>query len=418
MNQNCNKEICIAVIGAGRATELHMEAIKRVKTVSIRKKWIVSKTNERLMISKNRFNFEFSTFDFDKVLEDPEVDVIDICTPPYSHYEMISKAIKAKKHVICEKPISGYFGVDSDLKPIGKNVSKLKMYSKLCEELDELSELIRDNPNITFMYAENFIYAPAVTKAVEIISSKKSTILYAKGEESLKGSSSPVAGDWSKTGGGTFIRTGSHPLSAILYLKNEEAKAKSTHVYVKSIFADMSTVTDILSTHEHRHISANPIDVEDAGTLIITFSDGTKANIVATDTLLGGSKNEIELYCNDVAIKCKLTLNDLMQTYLLDSDGLDNVEFSEMLPSKLGWNNLFISDDIIRGYVDEMQDFSECVAYGKKPKSNFYLAYDTIKIIYAAYLSSELGKRIDFVRKEDTPENTVGSLLMDYEISF
>lgn len=66
------------------------------------------------------------------------------------------------------------------------------------------------------MYAENFVYAPAVLKAAEIITAKKSRILYAKGEESLKGSSSPVAGEWDKTGGGTFIRTGSHPLSAIL----------------------------------------------------------------------------------------------------------------------------------------------------------------------------------------------------------
>ena len=30
---------------------------------------------------------------------------------------------------------------------------------------------------------------------------------------------------WDKTGGGTFIRTGSHPLSAILWLKQQEAKA-------------------------------------------------------------------------------------------------------------------------------------------------------------------------------------------------
>ena len=34
-----------------------------------------------------------------------------------------------------------------------------------------------------------------------------------KGEESLKGSSSPVAGKWNKTGGGILVRTGTHPLT-------------------------------------------------------------------------------------------------------------------------------------------------------------------------------------------------------------
>ncbi len=63
---------------------------------------------------------------------------------------------------------------------------------------------------------------------------KKSQILFAKGEESLKGSSSPVAGEWNKTGGGTFIRTGAHPLSAILWLKQKEAEAQNINIQQKA----------------------------------------------------------------------------------------------------------------------------------------------------------------------------------------
>lgn len=400
MKKNVSNEICVAVIGAGRATELHMNAYKIVKDVTVRFKWIVSKTDKRLLLAKKRYGFENASLNYDDALNDPEVDLIDICTPPYSHSSMIIKAIKSNKHIICEKPLTGYFGKNDDPLPIGKKVSRKNMYEFLLKELDDIHNFLRNSETI-FMYAENFIYAPAISKAEEIITSKQSKILYAKGEESLKGSSSPVAGDWSKTGGGTFIRTGSHPLSAILYLKREEAKAKNIDIYVKSVLADMSTITNDLTEYEHRHISARPNDVEDMGTLILTFSDGTKANIIATDTLLGGSKNEIELYCNDIAIKCKLTLNDIMETYLLDGDGLDNVDFSEMLPSKIGWNKPFIADETIRGYAAQMQDFVNCVVNKKEPKSNFYLAYDTIKIIYAAYLSSELGKKIEFIRKQN-----------------
>ena len=173
-----------------------------------------------------------------------------------------------------------------------------------------------------FMYAENFVYAPAIQKAAEIIAAKKSRILYMKGEESLKGSSSAVAGEWAKTGGGTFIRTGTHPLSAILWLKQQEALASGREIRVQSVLADMACVTPGLTAYEHRHIAAKPYDVEDTSTCVISFTDGTRAVVIACDTLLGGSKNYVELYCNDAALSCTLTLNNLMSSYLLDEDGL------------------------------------------------------------------------------------------------
>ena len=80
---------------------------------------------------------------------------------------------------------------------------------------------------------------------------------------------------------------------------------------------------------------------------------------------------------------------------MLDEDGMDGVYISEMLPSKLGWNRPFISDEIIRGYTNEMQDFMESVAYDREPRSGFALASDTVKAVYAAYLSSELGRRVE-----------------------
>ena len=54
-----------------------------------------------------------------------------------------------------------------------------------------------------------------------------------------------------------------------------------------------------------------------------------------------------------------------------------------------------MSDEVLRGYVGEMQDFVECVAYGRRPLCGFDLAYETVKVIYAAYRSAEEGKAIE-----------------------
>ena len=387
-------EICIGMAGAGRATELHINALKRFTGIPLRFKMIVARRKEQLEVAKAIYGFEETSYDFEDLLTDPDIDVIDICTPPYVHEEMIERAMLAGKHVICEKPLTGYFGMSGDEYPIGINVSKKVMYLQLLESIRRLRQIIRKSGK-KFMYAENFVYAPAVLKAAEIITAKKSRILYAKGEESLKGSSSPVAGEWDKTGGGTFIRTGSHPLSAILWLKQQEAKAHGIDIKVKSVIAGMGRITPNLSDYEHRHIAANPVDVEDCGTVILNFTDDSRAVIIAADTLLGGSKNYVELYCNDAAINCTLTMSDLMSTYFLDEDNLDNVYISEMLPSKIGWNKPFLEDEIIRGYTDEMRDFMEAIFYDRDPKAGFDLAYDTIRIIYAAYMSAEMGCKVE-----------------------
>ncbi|MDO5343211.1 MAG: Gfo/Idh/MocA family oxidoreductase [Bacteroidia bacterium] len=388
------KQVVVGMVGANRGAELHVGGYQRVTGIDLRLKTIMARRPEQLEKAKETFGFENLTYSFEELLNDPEINLIDICTPPYAHLDQVKVALKAGKNVVCEKPLAGYCGIAEDQLPIGNTVSKRKMYEKLMQDLEELKDIIEQSDG-RFMYAENFVYAPAIQRAAEIISAKKSKVLFMKGEESLKGSSSPVAGEWAKTGGGTLMRVGSHPLTAILWLKEQEAKARGENIRIQSIVADMGRITPTLTEYEHRHIAAHPHDVEDLCTVCLTFTDGSKATVMANDTLLGGSRNYVELYCNDAAINCNLTLSDLMETYFLDEDGLENVTLSEMLPTKKGWNKPFVVDDIIRGYTGEMQDFCECVAYDKDPQANFNLAYNTTKTIYGAYVAAEEGIRFN-----------------------
>lgn len=42
----------------------------------------------------------------DEIINDPKIDIVDICTPNIFHYETAKKAILAGKHVLCEKPLA------------------------------------------------------------------------------------------------------------------------------------------------------------------------------------------------------------------------------------------------------------------------------------------------------------------------
>lgn len=387
------KEVTIGLVGSGFASHLHCNGYKKVYGLYVRLKTIVDIDIKKAKEVSQKYGFEKATTDFNELLNDDEIDVISICTPPVFHPNMIIKALEAGKHVICEKPLTGYFGKEEDMTPIGKEVSKVKMYETVIEEMDKIKKVI-DNTNKKFMYAENYVYSTSIKKSAEIIKNKKSKILFMKGEESVRGSMSPVAGSWEKTGGGVLLRIGCHPLSGILYLKSVEGKARKENITIKSVVADTGVVSSKLSEKEKKYIAARPIDVEDLGIITITFSDESKALVIAADTLLGGTKNYVEIYCNDNTLMCNLTPTNVLNTYFLDEKGIEDVEISEMLPSKLGWNGVFVSDDVLRGYVGQFQDFMECIAEDREPLANFDLAYKSTKVLYAAYVSASEGKRV------------------------
>jgi len=45
----------------------------------------------------------------EELLNRPDVDVVDICVPPSLHHPFAIKAAEAGKHLIMEKPLTGYF---------------------------------------------------------------------------------------------------------------------------------------------------------------------------------------------------------------------------------------------------------------------------------------------------------------------
>lgn len=381
-------KITVGLVGAGWAGEMHSRAYRRVYGVKINLKSVCA-LGPDLESFAHRHGFRFWTEDFNDLLADPEINVIDIASPPALHKDMIIKALRAGKHVICEKPLTGYFGMPEDSGRIG-DISKEKMLSCIRADMEEIEKALKES-NCHFFYAENWLYTPAFVKACDLILKKGTTVLEMRSFASHKGSHAGYVRSWRGSGGGTMLRNLIHPIGAALYLKQIEAEKKGLRGDVVSLYCDCSRITDGI---DKRHIAASPIDVEDYSHLVLTFRDGTKAELTSTDLCLGGLRNNFEIFGNDAVYFCNFNPNNLLEGYLADESGLEGDLLMEKSDHNMGYQSICIEDELVRGYYGEIQDFMECLHDDREPRSDFSLAKLAMEITSMAYVSAEQGRRL------------------------
>jgi predicted dehydrogenase len=190
----------VGIVGAGFSASFHLRSYQQVKRVPVEIAAIASKTRTRAQQLADRYDIPKVYDDYRSLLDDPSIDVIDLCVPNAIHLPLVLETVKAGKHVICEKPLTGYFGEGEPDKEVGAT-SKRKMLDKVRADLAEVTRVVAEHP-VKFCYAENWIYAPAVRKALEIIDRCVVTgaILEIRGEESHSGSHSEYSKSWRYAG--------------------------------------------------------------------------------------------------------------------------------------------------------------------------------------------------------------------------
>jgi predicted dehydrogenase len=380
------KTVRVGVIGAGWAGEMHAKAYSKVYGVDYELRYLCA-LEDGLDCFARRFGFKNLTKSFDDVINDDEIDLVDIITPSYLHFDMIKKALIAGKDVVCEKPLTGYFGRPGDPEFVG-TVDKKTMLNRVKDELDEIGELLKKTGR-NFCYAENWVYSPVFERASELIKAKKTKLLEIHSVTGHKGSHAKHAPYWKYTGGGTLIRQSIHPIGSAIYMKQLEAEARGEDFGVRSIWCDASAVT--ANIEDKGYLQFSPKDVEDWAQVIITFKDGTKASLTGGDIYVGEILNKMSFYGTDAVYHCNMTPNDILEVYFSDEKGIEKEFIMEKSDHNMGFIRALVSEEYIRGYYGEIQDFLECVSRGDSPKCAFSLARDSLLLVYAAYLSAESG---------------------------
>jgi predicted dehydrogenase len=143
------------------------------------------------------------------------------------------------------------------------------------------------------------------------------------------------------------------------------------------------------------HLRTTYKDIEDFAQMHVVFEDGTFADIFASELVLGGVHNWIEVNTNNHRTICNINPNNAMQTYTPDERHFQDVYIVEKTETKQGWSSVSPDESWFTGYQHEMEAFYRTVAFGDHLESDSSLAADTIATIYAGYLSAGLkGKEV------------------------
>ncbi|NIA22054.1 MAG: Gfo/Idh/MocA family oxidoreductase, partial [Anaerolineaceae bacterium] len=360
----------------------HLECLRRVHGLGVEVVGVTSRRKE----SREKFAAAHGVEAFDSVeAMIGRVDLLDVCSPPLVHEANILAAVKAGKHVVCEKPLTGYFGPAGEDSFCGDKAPKEPMLAAVCESLERISKAVK-KAGVIFGYAENFVYAPAVQKEAEVIRETGAQVLRLIGEESHSGSHSPDYGIWSRAGGGSLVGKGCHPLTALLYLKRVEGQAtRGKPIRPASVTARTHKLTRIDGYRDAGFLR----DIEDYGWMHVVFEDGTVGDVVTGETTLGGCYDYVEVFANNHRSRCRLNPVSMLDLYNPKHEQMADLYLVEKLSSNEGWSPVSANEHYTMGYQDEMQDFVTCAATGREPICGLDLAVDTMTVIYSAYLSDE-----------------------------
>ncbi len=372
------KTVRAGVVGSGFAAKLHVDAMARVHGTLVECAGVYSPTRA----NAERFAAAHGipvAGDLDSLVAG--CDAVHVCAPPAAHEPVAIAALRAGKHAIVEKPFTGAFDpADRQAMHDAALASVARMRAAEAESAGRL------------FYAENWVYAPAIQKEREIVEKTGAQILWMHGEEAHSGSHSPAYGVWAQAGGGSLIGKACHPLAAALYLKRVEGRAANGEpIRPAAVSARTHEITRLPAYRDAGHLRADYRDVEDFGVLHVVFADGTIADIFASEIVMGGIHNWIEICANNHRAVCNINPNTAMQTYNPVESAFRDVYVVEKIGTKQGWAPTAPDEDHFTGFPQEIEAFYRAIADGEAAESDSALAADCVSVVYAGYLSAARG---------------------------
>lgn len=250
------KKIRIGLIGTGYIGRCHAIAYAQAPTVfpldaELILEYLAEITPELAQQKAKEFGFNRSTGNWLDIVQDPNVDVVDICTPNFLHKDIALAAIANGKHVYSEKPLA-------------LTASDAKIMYEAAQKA-----------GVKTLVGFNYIKNPTTQLAREIIQRGEiGEVIHFYGthnEDYLASSDTPL--DWhcvrAKAGLGALGDLAAHIVQMSQYLVGSD---------IEKVIGDMETV--IKNRPNPNNLTERlPVENEDQATALVRFANGCMGTI-------------------------------------------------------------------------------------------------------------------------------------------
>jgi predicted dehydrogenase len=321
--------------------------------------------------AKETLDFEFATDKPEDIFNRADIDVVDICTPNIYHKDAVVKAIKAGKHVYCDKPLATSY-----------------------EETKEITDMLEGGNLITQM-ALQYRFFPATMRAKEIleegkigkIMSFRSCYLHSGSVDSQK----PIGWKQDKKfgGGGVLFDLGSHVLDIMYYLLGEYS----------SIMTETSIVYPQRPDKQGNMVN---IEADDVAFMIVKMKEGATGIIEASKVATGANDElRFEIHGDKGSIRFNLMEPNWLEFYdntlpdvpLGGVKGYTKIECVQRFKKPGGdFPGPKFSTGWIRSHVHSLYNFLSCV-YEKKPASPSFMDGAYIQYVMEQAYKSDAEKQ-------------------------
>jgi predicted dehydrogenase len=282
---------------------------------------------------------------YDALLARGDIDVVNICTPPNTHFPLIMQALEAGLHVVCEKPLVGSLAdvdrlIEAQRTARGR-VMPIFQY-RFGDGLQRLKLLV-----------DKGLAGDAYLTTIET-AWRRGADYYA----------APWRGKWATEMGGVCLTQAIHSHDMLSYINGP----------VRNVFARLKT-------------RVNPIEVEDCAAIAVEMANGSVATLSATL----GSAVQIS--------RLRFVFSDLTAESNLDPyrPSRDPWTFAAPTPDAQARIDVALADfkPDIQFFESQFARFHAAVMAGAEPPVTLADARASLELITAIYHSAETGERVD-----------------------
>jgi len=296
-----NKDVfSVGLIGYGGIGKFHTVNWRNLNLYypglpkTIRLKGAAALSRESADLAVNEGGFEYGTTVYQDLLDDPEIDLIDICTPNNTHYEIFRAALAAGKHIYIEKPLA-------------LNLDQAHRMLELSRSSDRVIQI-----------AFNFRFIPAVMKAKELIDKGfVGKVLNFRAQyfhSSYLNPDKPMS--WRLTqdasGGGALVDLGTHIIDMMLYLAGP---FKRVIAQTKTFIDQRPSATD--------NKTLETVLVDDHAHLLVELKNGG-VGIIETSRITGGTTDDLNFEIFGTKGSLKFSFMDSGWLYVYNAGDVRN----------------------------------------------------------------------------------------------